>query len=40
MFPIVSNELGKAHLRATMSQGTALGEIVGLVRSGIWGLEC
>ena len=39
MLLIVSKELGKAHLRVTMSQATTLGDMVGLVRLGLWGLS-
>ena len=35
----VSKELGKVCLRAAMSQAVTVGETVGLVRSGLWGLS-
>ena len=39
MLTIVSNEFRKAHLRATMSSATTLGEKVGSVGSGLQGLR-
>ena len=39
MLPMVSNELGKVHLRAIMSWATALGGSVGSVGLSLWGLR-
>ena len=39
MLPIVSNELGRVHLRANMSWATTLGDIVGWARLGLWSLS-
>ena len=39
MLPIVSNELGKVCLRATISWATALGDMVDSTRLGLWGLN-
>ena len=39
MLPIVSNELGKAHFRAILSQATAVDEVDVSVRLGVRGLR-
>ena len=39
MLPIVSNEVGKVHLRAVMSQAATLGEMVASAGSGLRGLR-